>query len=205
MAVNKVVYNGKTLVDLTKDTASPENTLAGVTGHMASGEAFTGTIPRVAGGTITPGAEEQLAAAAGSYVSGDILVAAISGGLTVSEVTLTSYTRSLSVPWPKNSLPKYVVVAAADDVDTNSGITLELYHAIWTNLGTGKARFSGLGRKLAMAGMSGWYYYLLSPNSPASTQMPTYEISLSGGIMTLNFAYGYTGKRRYIVYGFDSD
>ena len=118
-----------------------------------------------------------------------------------SEVTLTSFVRIIDVPWPKDTLPKYVVMVAADDVDTNSSTVLELYHGIWTNLSDGTSRFSGLGRKLAMAGMSGWYYYLLSPNSPASTQMPTYEISLSDGVLTLNFGYGYAGKRKYIVYG----
>lgn len=146
---------------------------------------------RLKGGTEEPLLPSDMASAISDIQSLD----------GVSEVTVTGYTRILNVPWPKNSLPKYVVVVAADDVDTNSGTTLELYQAIWTNLGTGKARFSGLGRKLAMAGMSGWYYYLLSPNSPTSTQMPTYEISLSGGIMTLNLGYGYAGKRKYIVYG----
>ena len=118
-----------------------------------------------------------------------------------SEVTLTSFVRIINVPWPKDALPKYVVMVAADDVDTNSSTVLELYHGIWTNLGDGTSRFSGLGRKLAMAGMSGWYYYLFSPSSPSSTQMPTYDITLSDGILTLNFGYGYAGKRKYNVYG----
>ena len=43
MAVNKVEINGKTIVDLTKDTVTPENLLSGVTAHNAAGEAIIGT------------------------------------------------------------------------------------------------------------------------------------------------------------------
>ena len=45
MAVNKVVYAGKTLVDLTGDTVTPNALAQGVTAHDASGEEITGTMP----------------------------------------------------------------------------------------------------------------------------------------------------------------
>lgn len=42
MAVNKVEINGKTIVDLTKDTVTPENLLSGITAHNAAGEPIVG-------------------------------------------------------------------------------------------------------------------------------------------------------------------
>ena len=44
MAVNKVIYNGETLVDLTGDTVTPDSLLVGATAHDASGRAITGTV-----------------------------------------------------------------------------------------------------------------------------------------------------------------
>ena len=43
MAINKVDYAGKTLIDLTKDTVTPNTLARGVTAHGANGEIITGT------------------------------------------------------------------------------------------------------------------------------------------------------------------
>ncbi len=43
MAVNKVVYGGDTLVDLTSDTVSEDTVFQGATFHGADGDAKTGT------------------------------------------------------------------------------------------------------------------------------------------------------------------
>ena len=45
MAVNKVVYNGRTLIDLTSDTVTEDTLLVGTTAHDASGKQITGTMP----------------------------------------------------------------------------------------------------------------------------------------------------------------
>ena len=42
MAINKIVYNGDTLVDLTEDTITSSNLLSGITAHNKSGEQITG-------------------------------------------------------------------------------------------------------------------------------------------------------------------
>ena len=47
MAVNKVVYAGRTLVDLTGDSVTPDTLAEGVTAHAASGEGVTGTMTAV--------------------------------------------------------------------------------------------------------------------------------------------------------------
>lgn len=43
MAYNKIIYGGKTLIDLTGDTVTADRLLKGVTAHDMSGEAITGT------------------------------------------------------------------------------------------------------------------------------------------------------------------
>lgn len=45
MSANKVVYFGRTLVDLTSDTVTPETLLKGKTAHNAKGEIIEGTAP----------------------------------------------------------------------------------------------------------------------------------------------------------------
>lgn len=43
--INKVIYGGKTLIDLTSDTATADKVLAGYTFHDKSGAVVTGTSP----------------------------------------------------------------------------------------------------------------------------------------------------------------
>ncbi len=43
MAINKVVFGGQTLIDLTADTITPADLASGVTAHDASGAEITGT------------------------------------------------------------------------------------------------------------------------------------------------------------------
>ena len=43
MAISKVVYGGKTLIDLTADTITADKLLSGITAHGADGEKITGT------------------------------------------------------------------------------------------------------------------------------------------------------------------
>ena len=44
MAVNQVIKGDEVLLDLTTDTVTPYNLLAGATAHNAAGEAITGTL-----------------------------------------------------------------------------------------------------------------------------------------------------------------
>lgn len=51
MAVNKVIYHGNTLIDLTSSTVTPGALALGVTAKNAKGETITGTVPVM--GTIS--------------------------------------------------------------------------------------------------------------------------------------------------------
>lgn len=55
MAVNKVVYDGNTLIDLTNDTVTADTLVSGATAHNAAGVSITGTASYLptSGGTIT--------------------------------------------------------------------------------------------------------------------------------------------------------
>lgn len=44
MAINKVIYGGETLIDLTGDTVTADKILSGFTAHDKGGEPITGTI-----------------------------------------------------------------------------------------------------------------------------------------------------------------
>lgn len=44
MAVNKVVYGGDTIIDLTADTVTASSLLSGVTAHDKAGTQVTGTV-----------------------------------------------------------------------------------------------------------------------------------------------------------------
>lgn len=50
MAVNKVEYNGNTLIDLTNDTVTPDTLAEGVTAHDKSGALITGIMTSGGGG-----------------------------------------------------------------------------------------------------------------------------------------------------------
>ena len=47
MAVNKIIYNGETLVDLTSDTVTADDLAAGVTATGANGKPVVGLLPKV--------------------------------------------------------------------------------------------------------------------------------------------------------------
>lgn len=70
MSVNKVVYGGNTLIDLSSDTVTANKMLSGIKAHDKSGAVITGSIASQAAQTITPGTADKTIAA-GKYLSGE--------------------------------------------------------------------------------------------------------------------------------------
>ena len=66
---NKIIYGGKTLIDLTGDTVIADKLLKGYTAHDKSGAKITGTIESKATATYKPSTEAQTIPA-GFYLSG---------------------------------------------------------------------------------------------------------------------------------------
>lgn len=77
MAVNKVVYNGETLVDLTNDSVTPETLAEGVTAHDKSGAVITGTMATGGGG-----------GSGGGISANDIANCAIKGDINLTVKTI---------------------------------------------------------------------------------------------------------------------
>lgn len=49
--INKVIYNGRSLIDLTSDTVTPDKLFSGVTAHSSNGQQITGTAEITVSGT----------------------------------------------------------------------------------------------------------------------------------------------------------
>lgn len=105
MAVNKVVYNNKTLIDLTQDTVTEDTMLNGVTAHDKSGNGVTGTIPRKSSGHYIPRAEGH-EISAGQYLDGPQIIPAdsnftaanIAGTKTIWGITGTFSNDATAMP-----------------------------------------------------------------------------------------------------------
>lgn len=78
MAVNKVVYNGNTLIDLTGDTVTANTLLNGVTAHDKSGAQITGTFSfTTETKTVTPTASSQTVTPTNADALSEVIVNAI--------------------------------------------------------------------------------------------------------------------------------
>jgi hypothetical protein len=71
--INKVIYAGEVLIDLTADTVESSKMLKGYTAHDKSGAVVTGNIESKATQTYTPGTEDQTIAA-GVFLSGNQVI-----------------------------------------------------------------------------------------------------------------------------------
>ena len=70
MAISKVIYGGKTLIDLTADTVTAEKVLNGYTAHGADGEKITGTCDYDANTQDATAADAEILAGKIAYVKG---------------------------------------------------------------------------------------------------------------------------------------
>lgn len=96
MAINKVIYGGKTLIDLTSDTVESNKMLEGTTAHDKSGAVVEGSIPSKETKTYVPTTTDQVIEN-GQYLSGaqtikgdvNLVAEKIKGGTTIFGVTGT--------------------------------------------------------------------------------------------------------------------
>lgn len=70
MAINKVIYGGNTLIDLTADTITPSDLAYGVTAHDKSGEAITGTSTKDADTSDATASAAEILLSKTAYVNG---------------------------------------------------------------------------------------------------------------------------------------
>ena len=95
-SVNKVVYDSRTLIDLTGDTVVPGAMRENYTAHSSSGAVISGSIPDQAAQTIMPGTADKTIPA-GRYLAGaqtikgdpDLIPGNIKKGVNIFGVTGT--------------------------------------------------------------------------------------------------------------------
>lgn len=71
MAINKVIYGGETLIDLTSDTVTPENLLKGASAHDKSGEVILGNCEYDANTSDATAAASEILNGKTAYVAGN--------------------------------------------------------------------------------------------------------------------------------------
>lgn len=141
MAVNKVIYYGEVLVDMSQVTVKPEKMLEGETALDASGELIEGTIPSQAAQTITPGTADQTIAA-GKYLTGvqtikgdaNLLPANIKSGVSIFGVAgaLEEGSGGGSGVTPTNCT---VTVKVINNVSSQIGISADVMYGTVTEDG----------------------------------------------------------------------
>lgn len=95
MAINKVVYGGRTLIDLTGDTITPDKLAEGVTAHDKSGTPITGTNTYDSDTSDATAAVAEILAGKTAYARGTKLTGtmknngAVSGTISTKEGTYT--------------------------------------------------------------------------------------------------------------------
>jgi hypothetical protein len=70
MAINKVIYGGNVLLDLTGDTVAPDQLKSGVTAHDKSGEVITGTCTHDVDSTDATVTEAEILSGKTAYARG---------------------------------------------------------------------------------------------------------------------------------------
>jgi hypothetical protein len=102
MAVNKVVYGGKTVIDLTADTVTSDTLAKGTTAHNAKGEQITGTMESGGGGgggasvetcTVTVSTEFTILWAASSRLVDGVISGEFIGGIFDNTITIDNVVR----------------------------------------------------------------------------------------------------------------
>lgn len=97
MAYNKIIYDGKTLIDLTADTVSADKLLSGVKAHDKSGAIVTGTCTYDATTSDATAAVEEILKGKTAYVKGAKVTGAMPNNGAVAG-TIAAKTAAYTVP-----------------------------------------------------------------------------------------------------------
>lgn len=134
MAINKVIYQGNILVDLTKDTVTPETLMEGTTAHAKNGELIVGTATGGEGGGATvsaPGGVPVVGTWDGmSEPTLDQFVNGIYFNMALSAEEVVDILAKLNYPNDNGSMRSINVMEAfllAADADTIENVIGQIY------------------------------------------------------------------------------
>ena len=97
--VNKVIYGGRTLIDLTGDTISADKLLTGITAHDKSGAPITGSCPFDVDSTDATAAVAEILAGKTAYARGQKLTGTMPNkGSTNLDITTADQEVSTGLP-----------------------------------------------------------------------------------------------------------
>lgn len=85
MAINKVIYDGKTLIDLTGDSVTKDKLLVGYTAHDKSGEVIEGTCPFDVDSTDATATAAEVLSGQTAYARGNKVSGTMKNNGAVSE------------------------------------------------------------------------------------------------------------------------
>ena len=97
MAISKVIYGGKTLIDLTNDSVTADKLLTGTTAHSADGEVITGTCNYDAYTSDATASAAEILKGKTAYKNGSKLTGSMPNNGAVSG-TITTKTGQYTVP-----------------------------------------------------------------------------------------------------------
>lgn len=97
MAINKVIYGGETLIDLTSDTVTPENLLKGASAHDKSGEVIQGNCEYDANTSDATAAASEILNSKTAYVAGNKVEGTMVNNGAFSQ-NITSKAEQVTIP-----------------------------------------------------------------------------------------------------------
>ncbi len=112
-SINKVIYNGNTLVDLTGDTITPDQLQKGFTAHDKSGAAIVGTDTRDVDSTDATVAVAEILTGKTAYARGTKVTGTMPNNAGVN-LNISAVAQEVTVPQGYHDGSGKVSIAAAD-------------------------------------------------------------------------------------------
>lgn len=97
MAINKVIYDGTTLIDLTGDTVAANKLLSGYTAHDKSGASITGSCTYDSNTTDATASTSEILATKTAYVNGAKITGEMTNNGSVTG-TITTKAQQYTIP-----------------------------------------------------------------------------------------------------------
>lgn len=135
MAVNKVEYAGKVLLDLTEDTVTEDQLLEGTVAHDKTGKQIVGALINLAEDTVAP--ENLLAGATAHDSSGQRIVGTMEASSGDGTKVVTGTTSSPTINTGLSKIDKLIIYA---DKITSVGVVTAVCSA---DAGKAKVTFCG--------------------------------------------------------------